>query len=330
MDKEFKDRYFPEVKKKKKKKYLPQIVKDIRSHTKRNIDYSYQKNISFSQISIFEGCPKKWSLSYKEKKKIYDPNMHLVFGVAIHESIQKYLDVMYAESGAEADRLDLLDIFETTFRNEYQKCYKKNNNKHFSDAKEMGEFYEDGVNILLDFKKNKSKYFSKRGTYLVGCEIPITVNPNPQMPNAVFQGFIDVVMYDEDTNTIKIIDIKTSTRSWGSYQKKDKVKQYQLMIYKKYFSEMFKFPIDNIEVEFFIVKRKIPEDTEFPTKRIQIFTPPSGKTSINKAMNSLHRFVDTVFTEDGGMYKDTEHKPTPSDFGCKYCIYSTSKLCPAK
>ena len=39
-------------------------------------------------------------------------------------------------------------------------------------------------------------------------------------------GYLDIVMYHEPTNTFKIIDIKTSTKGWGSYAKKDESKQF--------------------------------------------------------------------------------------------------------
>ena len=325
MDKLFPEKYLPKKTTKKKKKYLPQIVKDIRNYIPGEIDYSFQKNISYSQLSMYDSCPKKWALRYKEGNKVFSSSIHTVFGTSIHHTIQHYLDVMYAESGAEADRIELMGYFEDKFRDEYQEQYKKNNSQHFSTSDEMREFYNDGVAILDYFRSNKSKYFSKKGWYLMGCEIPILQIPNPKFPNAIFQGYIDVVMYHEPTNTVKIIDIKTSTRSWGQKQKKDKSKQDQLLLYKHFFSEQFKFPIDNIEIEFFIVKRKIDEDAEWVQKRIQIFEPTSGKTSINRAKQSLNNFVNSSYDKDG--YSSTDHQATPNPFTCKYCPFINTSLC---
>ena len=47
-----------------KKKVIPQIVKDIRNAIKRDIDWASEKSISFSQLSIYNECPKKYSLQY--------------------------------------------------------------------------------------------------------------------------------------------------------------------------------------------------------------------------------------------------------------------------
>ena len=79
---------------------------------------------------------------------------------------------------------------------------------------------------------------------------------------------------DADTNTIKLIDIKTSRNGWNKYQKTDNLKSAQLVAYKNYFSQQFGVSKDNIEIEFFIVKRKIQEDSMFPQKRIQEFQLP--------------------------------------------------------
>ena len=148
-------------------KKIPKIIKEIRNSPPREVNYAYQKNISFSQMSIFRGCPHRWKLQYKDKIKRFTSSIHTVFGTAIHEVIQEYLSVMYNHSVVIADQINLEDNFQTAFINEYQKQYKSNNNEHFSSAKEMREFFEDGIGILNWFKKKRSRYFSKRGYHLV-------------------------------------------------------------------------------------------------------------------------------------------------------------------
>ena len=84
---------------------------------------------------------------------------------------------------------------------------------------------------------------------------------------------------------------------------------------------------DHIDVEFFIVKRKIWEKSEFPQRRVQQFTPANGKTKVNKARTSLTTFIESVFSIDG-TYKDVEHQAKPSKSNCNYCPYKDKKeLC---
>ena len=176
-------------------------------------------------------------------------------------------------------------------------------------------------------KKKKGSYFSKKGWHLVGCEIPIQLSPNSQYKNVIYKGFLDLVLYHEPTNTIKIIDIKTSTRGWYDKEKQDEDKQYQLILYKQFFSQIYNIPVDNINVEFFIVKRKIPEVSEFPIKRVQTFSPPSGKIKLNRAITVINEFIEEAF-DSNGKYQNKKYPPNPSIHTCKFCPYRNLKeLC---
>ena len=199
-------------------KKIPKIVREIQKNPPHEIDYSYQKNISYSQISMFKQCQRKWMLHYKDKISQRDVSIYLVFGIAIHEVIQDYLTVFYSKSKVKANEIDLESLFQEKFIEAYQKQYKQNNEIHFSDATEMREFFEDGVEILKFFKKKVIFYFSKRGTYLVGIELPIINTPNKMLNNLLFKGMLDIVLYHEYSDTFTIIDIKTSTRGWHELQ----------------------------------------------------------------------------------------------------------------
>lgn len=309
-----------------KKKVIPQVVKDVRNKIKRDIDWASEKLISFSQLQMYSECPKKWSLQYKEGQKQFTSTIHTVFGTALHETLQHYLTVFYEQSAVAADQINTSEHFENVFREEYAKQYKANSKQHFSNPTELREFYDDGIEIIRDFAKNKSKHFSKRGWYLIGVEIPITLNPHPKYPNVVYQGYIDAVLYHEPTNTIHILDIKTSTWGWGDKDKKNEIKQYQILLYKKYFAEHFNFPIEKIEAEFFIVKRKLRESEDFVIKRIQKYRPTSGKIKIKKAEEAMLKFIENVFDQNG--YKQVEHQPKIND-NCKYCPFYKVHLCSA-
>jgi hypothetical protein len=311
-------------------KKLPKIVTEIRNNPPSEVNYAYQKNISHSQMSIYRGCQHRWKLQYKDKIRKFTSSIHTVFGTAIHETIQEYLSVMYNVSGAVADQINLEDNFQANFINEYQKQYKSNNNTHFSSAEEMREFFEDGVGILNWFRKKRSKYFSKRGWYLVGCEIPIVVAPNKTYSNVLYMGYLDVVLYNEKTNTFKIIDIKTSTRGWRDQDKKNEDKQFQLLLYKQFFSEQYNIPLEDIDIEFFIVKRKVLDwDDEklmspHQAYRVQTFTPPSGKIKINKAKNAVNLFITECFSYDGKI-KEKEYPKSVSKWNCNFCPYKLDR-----
>ena len=309
-----------------KKKKIPQIVKDIRNFELKPINWATQKLVSYSQFSMFTECPKKWSLQYREGHKQFTSTIHTVFGTALHEVLQHYLDVMYEKSGAEADRINTYDMFEEKLREEYKAQYKKNNNQHFSSPQELREFFDEGIEIIRDFAKNRGKHFSKRGWWLVGCEIPIQITPDKSKPNVIYQGYLDVVMYHEPTDTFKIIDIKTSRSGWNEATKKDELKQFQLILYKKYFSEIYNIDPKKIEIEYFIVKRQLYEHEDFIIKRIQTFSPPSGKIKQKRVGEALQKFITEAFDSEG--FKEVEHQPTENK-NCRWCPFYKTHLCSA-
>ena len=164
-------------------------------------------------------------------------------------------------------------------------------------------------------------------SYLVGCEVPIVLTPLPQFNNVLYKGYLDVVLYHETTNTFKILDIKTSTKGWNDYEKKDETKQFQLILYKYFFAKQFGVDIDNIDIQFFIVKRKIWKDSPYPVSRIQEYSPASGKVKVNKAVSAITSFIEGVFNVDGS-HKNVNHEPNPSLNNCRYCPFKDKKeLC---
>ena len=305
---------------------VPSIVKRIQSYTPQEVNYAFQKNISYSQFSIFKECPHKWELLYKDGLQQYSSTIHTVFGTAMHEALQHYITIMFEQSAAEADRFNVEEYFEERFRETYLKEYKSNSSTHFSSSVEMREFFDDGIAIINFFKKKRGQYFSKRGWFLVACELPIVIVPDNKFKNVLYKGYLDLVLYHEPTNTFKIIDFKTSTRGWNDKTKKDEGKQFQLILYKNGFSKQFDIPEDNIEVEFFILKRKIWEESEFPQSRIQEFAPPSGKIKMKKAVTALNEFIEHSFNQDG-TYKDNKYPITVNE-NCKYCPFNDKRdLC---
>ena len=308
------------------KKKAPQIVREIQNNKPQEVNFAYEKNISYSQLSMYSQCPKKWALQYRDGHKISEQSIHMVFGTALHETLQMYLDTIYNESGVAADGLDLETDFEIRLKGCYAKAYKQNKNEHFTDAQTLREFYSDGVEIINYIRKNRGKYFSKRGWWLVGCEVPIVIAPNPRLSRVKYMGFLDVVMYNENTNKFVIIDIKTSTKGWSPKERKDKNKQYQLVLYKKFFAEQYNVNVEDIDIEFFIVRRKLWESEDFVIKRVQQFRPPSGKTSINRATKALDEFLDNCFTKEGYSKKEM---PEIVNSNCKWCPYFKTHLCSA-
>jgi len=305
-----------------KNKKIPSIVKAIRNKPIRPINFAFDKVISYSQASMYESCPKKWALKYKEKIRPPDQNINLLFGICIHEVIQEYLEEMYNNTVVSADSMDLISMLQSKFSEQYKKLYKKNQSTHFTDPVEMHEFFTDGSLILKEFKSKRGKYFNKRGWFLVGCETPISILPDKIKKNITFRGYLDVVLYHEPTNTIEIIDLKTSTRGWRpKFEKKDELKNLQLVVYKKYLSDIFGFELKNIKIKYLILKRKLYDNIDFPQSRLQEHSPSDGRNTIMKAEKLVTNFINEAFDENSKI-KDKKFEAKPSKWNCAFCPYS--------
>jgi hypothetical protein len=296
---------------------------------KLEINYAYQKGVSYSQFSMYSQCEYQWYLAYVKKKKVFKPGIHLLFGTSFHETLQNYLEVMYNQSITAANEINLSEYLETRMIENYKKDLEDNNNEHYTTKEEIKEFIEDGTATLEWFKKNRAKYFSKKDTELVGIEIPVLQSVTDYSPNVLLQGYIDFILYHKGTDTYTIYDIKTSTRGWTDKEKKDTTKLSQILLYKHFYSKALNIDQDKIDVKFFIVKRKIYENLDFPIPRIQEFSPANKTKKVKDAYTRLENFIKECFTPDAKYNTERVYKKNLD--GCKWCPYrDTPDLCNKK
>ena len=285
-------------------------------------------NVSYSQYNLWSQCPYRWKLLYIDGLREFTDSIHTMFGTSMHEVLQFYLHIMYTKSIKEADSIDVEDLLRQRMQHHYERIMKENGGEVFCTENDMVEFFQDGCDILDWFKRRRAQYFSKKGYELVGIETELNYK---MKGNVVFKGYIDLVVHDTIRDKYIVYDIKTSTKGWNKYQKKDKNKTDQLLLYKQFYSLQMKVPIDKIEVEFFIVKRKLWENVDFPQKRVQKIIPASGKPSINRVLLNLNKFLEECFDEKGEHRQNTIYRKEPSQKHCRNCEFkSKPKLCDRK
>ena len=286
------------------KKLLKQISL-IRDFCNPVIDYNISKSISYSQTLAYNTCPHQWALKYVKGLQEYKPSIHTVFGTAVHEVMQEWLTELQTIYAQEKERYG----------------------KHFSNSQELSEFHNDGIEILEYVRKKRSVYFGTKYYKLVGVEIPLI---HKISDNVFFKGYIDIVLYDEQDDKYIILDIKTSTSGWNDWAKKDDKKLAQLLLYKEFLARQFDIDVDKVDVKYFIVKRKVPANPEFPAmgRRVQEFIPPSGKIKRGQATTALTKFINDAF-DSQGQYVDKEYDKTPSRSNCMFCEFKGTEHCHA-
>ena len=271
--------------------------------------------ISYSQFAMWDKCPYTWKLDYVDKETTFYGNIYTLFGTAVHETIQAYLVCYYERTIKQADNLPLRDILQYRMEENYKIAKEQHGDNFEVTLEEMKEFFNDGCKIVDEFLKRKSSHFPKKNTELVGIEIGLDY----ELPNNMkFVGYMDVVLHNKQTGRIRIIDIKTATMGWNKYQKADKNKTNQLLLYKHFFSKEKEIPIDKIDIEYLILKRKLYENIAYPQKRIQVFTPASGTPSINKVMTRLQEFMEECYDKDGNII-DKDYQKCEKHKKCRLC-----------
>ena len=243
----------------------------------------------------------------------------------MHEAIQLYIETLYKKSAKDADLHDLYEIFKTAFDRELKKT------KVSIEKEAYTEYCEDGKNIIIAFTNmaNRMKHFPSGKYEFIGIEDEIIM---PIKNNVEFICYIDVILKEKATGRYRIIDIKTSTSGWNHYQRDDEAKVSQILLYKAFFSRKYNVDIDMIDVEFFILRRKLWENYAFPQSRIQTFIPKNNQPMVAKALNRFAEFVTECFTSDGKFVEDAKvylKNPGKAKKNCRYCPHK-GKNCDAK
>jgi hypothetical protein len=296
------------------------------------------KTVSYSQYAMWMKCPQQWKLSYIDKLAPYTDSINTVFGTAIHEALQEYLRLLYAESTEAADALDCYGMFKKSFDEGIKKLTLATPEQLLLTEAELDEldvltppivqeFETDGKTILdhVTSYAIRSKHFPSKKYEMVGIELPLEI---PLRGGTItYIGYLDVVLRDRATKKILILDFKTSTMGWNKYQKADRTKIDQLLLYKRFYQQKFGIPMADIEVEFFIVKRKLYEDMDFPQQRIQRISPPDGKLSMKEVETTFLDFINNCFDATGNHAKDAVFfkNPGKAKKNCKYCIFKKLK-----
>lgn len=284
--------------------------------------------VSYTQFSAYQKCPKSWELKYAKRLGKYEPNIYLLFGTVIHDTIQLWIKSMF--DGDES--YDYVDCFRKNMMSEFDKLVTRWGTT-FTDLDTLMEFHDDGIEILHYLKHTLRRYFNPRKYNFLGFEIPIVYQCDESKPKLKFRGHLDLVFQEIGSGRYMIMDIKTSTNGWGFYQQTDMSKQSQLVLYKYFFSKMFNVPIDNIDTLYFIVKRKLKDDTPWGNSRVQEYSPIQSTQACESIANEFETFVRESFDHDGTPRTDIEYPAISGDDGknCKFCEFSDfEEHCPKK
>lgn len=283
-----------------------------------------QKTVSFSQFTNWWTCSHRWYRDYVLHEKVFEDSLNMSFGTGIHEAVQNYLSVLFKQGEVASKTIDNVKVFVDAFKREVEK-----KSIPHTEA-EMNEFIEDGKNLIAEFINpvNRMRYFPTDKWELLAIEDEL----NEGIRNNVnLTGKLDLVMREKATGNIRIVDFKTSTRGWTANDKENFTKTSQLILYKALYSKKHNLPLNKINVEFIILKRKLYDSskTSYEQTRIAIVKPSSFQADVLEVIHEFGKFVDTCFTADGQHNTAIEYPKIPGERkkNCKYCPHKKNGKC---
>ena len=229
-------------------------------------------HISFSELKIWNECPYKHKLVYRDKVKEFLGNEYTAFGKAIHDVCEK--------SVTDDEEFDKSEHFNTRFLEELRELQEKS-----VDLRKdlINDMRQQGVKLVDYVLPALSDYFEE---YEVISAEERLFEPMPGLEYD-FKGFIDLVLRTKD-GKYHIIDWKTCSWGWDSKKKADRMVTYQLTLYKNFFAIKHNIDPKEIETHFALLKRTAKDNCA------EIFRVTSGPKKTENALKLLDKAVYNI------------------------------------
>lgn len=250
-------------------------------------------HISFSALKIFNECAHKYKLNYVDELRKFTGNEFTSFGTALHEACErKVLDVS----------VDAVQIFRDKFIEELAKLppADESNEDLRRDMQTQGETLSG---LILDALK---AYFGSFKVVSAEEELMLPLE-NTEFQ---FKGYVDLILQTDD-GTYHIIDWKTCSWGWDMQKKSDAMTNYQLTLYKHFFSKIKNIDPKQIETHFALLKRTAKKN------QVELFRVTSGTKKVDNALKVLN---NAVYNIEKGVFPKNK-------LNCKYCEFHKTEHC---
>tara|TARA_Y100000592_G_C5475029_1_gene321797 strand:- start:2964 stop:3848 length:885 start_codon:yes stop_codon:yes gene_type:complete len=290
----------PNLSKKQQEKPQP-LKKQNKPNQKLQLEVEFQnshpKKISYSEFKNWTECPYRHKLIYVDKLPYFSGNEYTAFGTAVHKACEEKIP---------NKEIDAYSVFERTFLKELkilkQEDHKFNNNLIIEMRNQARPICDNIFSSVL-------KEFGQFEVFSIEEQLLEDIDDFNSYGRK-FKGFIDLVIKTPD-DKYHIIDWKTCSWGWDSKKKADKIVNYQLTMYKHFFSKKHNINPQNIETHFALLKRTAKKNN------VEIFRVTSGP---KKTINCLSVLEKSVINMERGM-------SIKNRLSCKYCKFYKTENC---
>lgn len=256
------------------------------------------EKISYSSLVDFSFCGKYYEFVHLKKMKTFKGSVDTHFGTLLHKYVQAVL-------------LDQMEVPYAAKR--FEQIWNRYCSWHKVDKKYQA-WAKVGEKIIQYIK---GFLFSKFGKYKVRA-VEYKIEHQLTEFTQRFKGFIDLVL-ELENGDIEIVDIKTAGSSFFFNKYRDKIKDYQITLYKKFYAELEKIDLSKINTSFLVFEKDIESKTP-----IVLIPVGSGEVKVENAEKWLRLSLVNINKK---MF--IRNKTSCLKFGEKYpCQFYRSDHCP--
>lgn len=248
--------------------------------------------LSYSRIDCFKSCEYKYLLKYIKKNYTDDSSLALRIGTILHLGLEyKYLNKYNNEEIIKIVHDGCIDNDKKVIGlNELKEEYPF----EWEEEDKFGRTYDKKIKLY----EERIKEDIEKEWVCIGCEVEFYILVENK---AVIHGFIDRVDKNIKTGDIRVVDYKSSKKS---YEKKELATPMQMFIYALACKELYgRYPSEFV-YDMILIGEKQYAMTKGWEKR--------GMNMLNNKLNSL---IEHIKTNNNRM------KPSPSPL-CYWCSYS--------
>jgi hypothetical protein len=279
-------------------------------------------HISYSELIDWVECSFRHKLKHIDKLGDDGATIHTIFGSILHDAMEYYTLTGKIKSSQECIAEFQKQIGEIMF------------SKRAASKEDAEEFMSAFAGLLEQTPKFLDERFP--GWKLIAAE-DYLFEPIKGQKNKRFKGFIDLVIKTPKRKTVKrkstrlsslkgvdeavdgeweyhIIDYKTTNWGWQAAQKNSVDKQMQLVLYKYFWCEKMKIPLDEVKTSFLLLKRTAMKDGS----RIELVTVDVEEKDVSNAIQVLNTALNQI----------QKRRVVKNKMSCRFCQWSNTVQCP--
>lgn len=266
-----------------------------------------KKHISYSEVKCWKECPYRHKLKHVDKIDLSKPSPYLDFGTNVHEGCENYL----LSKSIPKERL-LENIRSAWKEHGFDDPDWVKDQPGWYKYHPVDEWCNWADNMWSDVPDFLDETFP--GWETVSAEEQLYEDIDGK--NIFFKGFIDAIIKVPQKNgkyKYWILDWKTAkSYGWDSRKKRDKIIQYQIVLYKHFWAEKNKIPLKDISCGFILLKRGGK-----PGNMCELYQVSSGEKTIERAKKMVSNMVTSV--RRGLSLKNRD--------SCMFCEYYKTEHC---